>query len=514
MQGMPAKLLTQRAVQPAVKGDVKSSSESVNNKTATNQSSKAKAVSEGTPDIEGETSKAESKNSFADLFSGLIGNEANKVEGKGEKVDLLPVEMAAEVKAQSSAETKLDSLLKVKGQNQGTEKNNDISAMSAEQALTPEVLQNINKLLATDPNAEVAVSDKVTSAASNLDQLLKSLRGDKFAVPGEEVLEVSVEGKELKNSKAGSPLDFLLKQSKESDLATTNNSSNPEMVSKLGLSSEDFLSHMNVKDGKNTKAEKSPVKIDLEGQNFDPKELLNKQMNASMKSYGQKQNLLDNGLIKNTNDLAFKETISKASSDELKSPDMKIGAELAQVKEHFIPVMNKEQNSSQMESPNTGKVLDISKMDTANHTEIIKRISDYVQQSQVANSNSLDLTVRHDSLGEFKIQVNKPMDPRSNQMDMQITTSTAEGHDFFVKNEIGLMKNLNQAGIQLSDLRIVSGGESMSFTQSDSRQSGHNNSQQGPRESMSFDSGDFSQGSDRRRELWQEARANQQRYGA
>lgn len=513
MQGMPAKLLTQRAVQPAVKGDVKSSSESVNNKMATGQSSKAKAASEGTPDIEGEASKAESKNSFADLFSGLIGNEANKVEGKGEKVDLLPVEMAAEVKAQSSAETKLDSLLKVKGQNQGTEKNNDISAMTAEQALTPEVLQSINKLLAIDPNAEAAVSDKVTSAASNLDQLLKSLRGDKVAVPGEEVLEVPAEAKDLKSSKAGSPLDFLLKQSKESDLATTN-SNNPEMVSKLGLSSEDFLSHMNVKDGKNTKGEKLSEKMDLEGQKFDPKELLNKQMNASMKSYGQKQNLLDNGLIKNTNDLAFKETISKASSDELKSPDMKIGAELSQVKEHFIPVMNKEQNSSQMESQNAGKVLDISKMDTANHTEIIKRISDYVQQSQVANSNSLDLTVRHDSLGEFKIQVNKPMDPRSNQMDMQITTSTAEGHDFFVKNEIGLMKNLNQAGIQLSDLRIVSGGESMSFTQSDSRQSGHNNSQQGPRESMSFDSGDFSQGSDRRRELWQEARANQQRYGA
>ena len=77
------------------------------------------------------------------------------------------------------------------------------------------------------------------------------------------------------------------------------------------------------------------------------------------------------------------------------------------------------------------------------------------------------------------------------------------------------MKNLTQAGIQLSDLRIVSGGEAMSFSQNDSKNS--NNSQFGnqvQKEFMSFESGDSSRGSERRRELWQEARANQQRFGA
>jgi len=127
----------------------------------------------------------------------------------------------------------------------------------------------------------------------------------------------------------------------------------------------------------------------------------------------------------------------------------------------------------------------------------------------------MDLTVKHDALGQFKIQVNRPIGP-SNQMDMQITTTTAEGHDFFMKNEIGLMKNLSQAGIQLSDLRIVSDGGPASFAGNDSRQNNNSqNNSQASREFMSFDTtGDSSHGSDRRRQLWQEARNNQQRYGA
>ena len=147
--------------------------------------------------------------------------------------------------------------------------------------------------------------------------------------------------------------------------------------------------------------------------------------------------------------------------------------------------------------------------------KIIKKISDYIAQEKVGNSDSLDLTVKHDSLGQFKIQVNRPAG-NNQPMDMQITTTTSEGHDFFMKNEIGLMKNLSQAGIQLSDLRIVSEGGSASFAGNDSRQ---NNSQNGSqfagKEFMSFEaSGDSSQGADRRRELWQQARNHQQRYGA
>ena len=105
-----------------------------------------------------------------------------------------------------------------------------------------------------------------------------------------------------------------------------------------------------------------------------------------------------------------------------------------------------------------------------------------------------------------------------NLIDMQISTSSKEGHDFFVKNEVSLMKNLNQAGINLSDLRIVTTmSESNAFGKSDSRQSSSfSQSQDGSdKQFMSFESNNFgsdtNSGSERRKELWEEY---QQRYGA
>jgi hypothetical protein len=284
---------------------------------------------------------------------------------------------------------------------------------------------------------------------------------------------------------------------------------NPEMVSKLGLSSEDFISQKS-----EAKDPKGQLSMNAD-ENFDLKAFGQKQMNQSMKAYGQKQNLLNDGVIRNTKDLAFKDTKSKAGIDELTTPDLKIGADLSQIKEQFIPIMQQQEMNQNVSTQDSSKVLDLSKINTSNSTEIIKKITDYIEQSQVANSNTMDLTVKHDSLGQFKIQVNRPVGP-GNQMDMQITTTTAEGHDFFMKNEIGLMKNLSQAGIQLSDLRIVSGGDSASFAGNDSRQNNNSqNNSQASREFMSFDTtGDSSHGSDRRRQLWQEARNNQQRYGA
>jgi hypothetical protein len=102
---------------------------------------------------------------------------------------------------------------------------------------------------------------------------------------------------------------------------------------------------------------------------------------------------------------------------------------------------------------------------------------------------------------------------------MQITTSSKEGHDFFVKNEVSLMKNLNQAGVNLSDLRIVSSmSESTPFGQSDSRQSSSfSQGQDGSKQYMSFESNNFTSdggsdnGASRRKQLWNEY---QERYGA
>lgn len=509
---MPANLLTKNTVQKAVKVDA-NSPVNVNGKVA-----------------EGKESK-DAKGVFASMFEGLLGNAETKVEDKSEnttegKSENSKGPVAEATKPEVSAETKLDALLK----NKELEKNqkSQLGALSTEKALPAEVLKNINNLIdktpVVDVKGEAVVGDKVAATSSNLDQLLKSLKSQNTEVETSKDVDADLNAPQVK--KAATPLDFLLKQSKESDVGSVDVredkllQTNPDAVSKLGLSSEDFLSHMSgAKESREAKNAKNPANsekmMNLDGEAFDPQALVQKQMNQSMKSYGQKQNLLNDNVIRSPKDLASKETKLKSSIDELKSPDMKVGAELAGIKEQFIPVMQRQEQGSNTATQGSEKVLDLSKINTSNSNEIIKKISDYIQQGQVANKDSLDLTVKHDSLGQFKIQVNRPVG-NGTQMDMQITTSTAEGHDFFMKNEIGLMKNLSQAGIQLSDLRIVSESGSSTFAGNDSRQSGNSqNGAQAGREFMSFEaSGDSSNGSDRRKELWQEARNNQQRYGA
>jgi hypothetical protein len=80
------------------------------------------------------------------------------------------------------------------------------------------------------------------------------------------------------------------------------------------------------------------------------------------------------------------------------------------------------------------------------------------------------------------------------------------------------MKNLNQAGVNLSDLRIISTmSEATPFGQSDSKQSSSfsQNPDGSDKQFTSFESNNFSSdtnsGSERRKELWEEY---QQRYGA
>jgi hypothetical protein len=510
MQGLPTNLLTKTA--PVATGKVESNS-------TVNVNGKVGAIT----GKESKESSTETKSGFAEIFSGLLGNAETKVEGKTEGKSENSKGEEGKTPA-NAAEVKLDALLKTKEQekNQKTE----ATALSTDKALSPEVLKNINNLINRAPHddtkVEGQIGEKIAATSSNLDQLLKTLKGDnaEVQIEGEAVSPESL--KENQKAKAGSPLDFLLKESKSSDVGMVDSKeskllqTNPEMVSKLGLSSEDFLSHKaDAKDAKESKLATSDKTMNLDGE-FDLKAFGQKQMNQSMKAYGQKQNLLNDGVIRNTKDLAFGEKKLKAGESELTTPDMKIGADLSHMKDQFIPLVQKQEMAAQgATTQGSEKVLDLSKINTSNTTEIIKKISDYIEQSQVANSNTMDLTVKHEALGQFKIQVNRPIGP-GNQMDMQITTSTAEGHDFFMKNEIGLMKNLSQAGIQLSDLRIVSGGENTSLA-GDSRQQNNNsqsNSQAG-KEFMSFDSaGDSSHGADRRKELWQEARNNQMRYGA
>lgn len=491
------------------------------------------------------------KGEIFDIASGMteveLGVEGTKSEVKGQKGDfsaLLQELTGKSATKASGVKTETGDILK----NLLIEKNkeNTDDKISTVEVIDPGVAQAImapvleqGKHIEKNNSENISgkIEQKVAKTSSNLDQLLMGLKGAEDNEESDDVKQSDVlEGTRPKKSehqikselKSESPLEFLMNGTKTKNVSETATIAAPKnavslMDQQKVMTGEDYLNN------KESSDKLGSGKLALVNGLTD----LPKNNVQNVKGYGLGLSLLSDPLIKSTKDLAFKE-VKKGNStsaiDELRTPDSKVGAELSAIKQDVMPgiqtVQKNHEQADNGKAESNQKVLDLGKINTANTTEIIKRISDYVEQNQVANKSSLDLTVKHESLGEFKIQVSKmptqTLGQGSSLIDMQITTSSKEGHDFFVKNEVSLMKNLNQAGINLSDLRIISTmSESTLFGQSDSR---HSSSQsQNPdgtnKQFMSFESSAFSsdtrngsdRGSERRKELWEEY---QQRYGA
>jgi hypothetical protein len=399
---------------------------------------------------------------------------------------------------------------------------------------------------------EKTVSDKIAKTSTNLDQLLNNLKGTESRDVEQGEIEPGAEQNirkgffPSKKTESENPLEFLVKNSKEKTVTQTEDNVDPKSIQqKIGQTKAEFFPNKITNPGvaEKTQTQEQAVKV-LSGEDFvknlnaanpqmkevagkmektaklDNTELLakiEKKQNTGIpqiKNYGKGQNILNDSMIRNTNDLAFKDTKKlKANGEEVRNPDMKVANDLSMIKESPLAALQLknspiQENKVQVET----KVLNLSHIDAKNTNEIIKTISDYVEQNQVGNRSSLDLTVKHDSLGQFKIQVNKGVN--QNQIDMQITTSSSEGHKFFVAHESDLMRNLQQSGINLSDFRIVSSmKDATPFSQSESKQfSSFQHEQNGEsKQFMSFESSDFREGSQKRKSLWDEY---QERYGA
>ncbi len=498
MQGLPIHQL-----QKSAQGSVK---------TGSVDSAKASHAAKG------ENAQVENgEGDFASLFAGLAGKVSQGKEGKASQVESQTGETLKNLLAEKKAETKSENSESPKAQQVNVEQ---LMSKNAEgkTEVKPEGL-----VLKTDGKVE----QQIAKTNSSLDQLLNNLKGTQDYVPVDES-EGETEMPSLRHrngdpakaeSKNESPLDFLVKGTKAKGV-TENTEGKVESapVQKKVVTGEDFIKNMQA-------ADKKPALAVLNGQKGEELPAAKMMMNQNAKAYGQGMTMMNDSLIRNTKDFANKDVKKGKQNlmgiDELHTKDTKAGAELATLRQEAVPALqnNKENHGqSQLNANANQKVLDLSHINTTNTSEIIKKISDYVEQNNVANKQSLDLTVKHESLGEFKIQVTKvpeSMNGGLNQIDMQITTSSKEGHDFFVKNEVSLMKNLNQSGINLSDLRIVaSSSESSAFGQSDSRQSSSfSQNQDGSRQFSSFESSSFSSGNgaERRKALWEEA---QQRYGA
>ena len=140
-------------------------------------------------------------------------------------------------------------------------------------------------------------------------------------------------------------------------------------------------------------------------------------------------------------------------------------------------------------------------------------INDYIKQNNLQNKQGLDLAVRHNSLGQFRVSAHMIDNDQSN-VALRITAGTPDAHSFFVRNEASLIQSVQNAGVQLGTFKVLGSNElagmkgefrdfSDSGKESFGRHDGNNNSANGNQQ----DKPD----SQRRKELWENYR---ERLGA
>jgi hypothetical protein len=523
MQGLPI----QNSIKLPVKGEVKSqnASNSLTGKSTSKVNENSGEVNLDSilgNSLDGKVSGE--KNDFAALLNEVKSGSTNKnfknnesskeglveLEGKEKKLNSKTIEINPLEAAIAKTGSSLDQLLN------NLKKTNDSDVEQVDESKQNSLKKNLMNGQKNE-NSELKKD-------SPLDFLVKGAKENKVGEIGQDKgLESDLDLKNLTEKKPFFTNQAKIPNNLLSKTIETDSSINAKENLKL-VSGEEFVdSKKAAHDSKQLFSDKmNAIKNNnTNSDDFDPSKVKPKDL-SQMKGYQQGQNILNDSMIRNTKDLAFKEQKKgKVSSiDELLNPELKNSNELSMIKESPLPMMAAKvgDNGISLKNSEAPKVLDLSNIQTTNTNQLIEKISDYVMQSNVAGKNQIDLTVKHEQLGQFQIQVTKnPTLSQPNQIDMQIMTSNSEGHKFFVANEAALMKSLNQSGINLSDLRIVSGMTEMTANtfgeskQSSSFSQNQNGFSQSHQSFDSFSSGDFKQGSEKRKDLWNEYR---ERYGA
>lgn len=231
----------------------------------------------------------------------------------------------------------------------------------------------------------------------------------------------------------------------------------------------------------------------------------------SMKQYGAEQNILDNRMFTlRASDGEGQPLMNKITSSEGSVDDLELLGEVSNGSERLANklVVNNTQNEAQVDISTATKVLDLSKIDITKTNELITKISEYIEQAQFEKTQKLDIVVKHDQLGQFKIQVNKTA-AGSDLIDLKIQSSNAQAHKFFVDNEVDLLQSLSNSGIKVADLKITTGLDSSSLSQQGSQE--HKDSRDprgqmdgGQKSANSQDSkSQDDRGAQKRKDLWE-----------
>ncbi len=169
------------------------------------------------------------------------------------------------------------------------------------------------------------------------------------------------------------------------------------------------------------------------------------------------------------------------------------------------PISSSIEASAKISTPSAVPVMNFSDVTPSASQELINKISDYIVQRQHEARPNVELTVKHQDLGDINIFVSK----NANQsFDVAINTQSIEGRQFFSQNQTDLFSSLTRSGLNINDLKLES---SSSFAQSSkdgsSREFGGQNFSQQYHQSQN---GQSRQESQRRQELWSYYRNQQE----
>lgn len=154
-----------------------------------------------------------------------------------------------------------------------------------------------------------------------------------------------------------------------------------------------------------------------------------------------------------------------------------------------------------------GKVVDLSNVKANDNSSLIDQVSKLIERNNIKSAATMDVTVKHDDLGQFKIEVSKNA---NSELDIRIISKDRAGHNFFVENEAQLSKSLSQSGIKLANIKVSLSSENVFTSNSDtgkdsssnfSGDSKNQNGQSGERQNENSDS-------QRRKHLWQAFKQN------
>ena len=278
--------------------------------------------------------------------------------------------------------------------------------------------------------------------------------------------------------------------------------------------SSDFVSQLNTTTSPELlqASQKNADVLAFETRVKNANQLLNK-----VKGYGQNQDVARKSMF-DINPASFNSQISM--TDDLGN-SLQVEAASGGNSDSSFDFMSSSMKSAGLDSfevisPNT-KVVDLSNIQASNKSELIQKITNYIEMSKLENSENLDVLVKHDELGNFRVNARKA--GPGNQVDLQIQAATKEGQIFFAENEVEILKNLDKSGVKLSQFKLVTANtksEMMSFS-SDSKNSGSNfgeSSNGQGQSSNTFGRGDSTEQRDsqRRKQLWEQYKEQSQAF--